>query len=189
MTLILLCWFFLWIKMKKEELVELGSANRPHGIKGGFLFHLFNPKESVLKNKDIITIFPKNSSSSIDKAGQEVQIKTIHFGNKVICYLEDIIDRNIVEQMLPFDIFYPREKFPELSSDEIYIRDLIGLKVINQSGEEVGHVTSQYDNGAQVVLKLKVGNQFMELPFVENFFPNVDLENQTITFIAPEFDE
>jgi len=175
--------------MERVELVELGSATRPHGLKGGFQFNLFNTEQSVLKRSEVIIIFPKNTTSSIATDGEEHQIKEIHFGNKVVCYLDSITDRNIVEQMLPFTIHYPREKFPKLTDKEIYIRDLLGLKVIDPTGKELGHVESQYDNGAQVVLKLKVNNQFIELPFVKNFFPKVDEENKTITYIAPEFDE
>ena len=99
--------------MEEKDLVELGSATKPHGIKGGFQFNLFNTVESVLKKNEVISIFPKSPASTIAKEGLEIKIENIHFGNKVICYLEDITDRNIVEEMLPFTIYYPREKFPE----------------------------------------------------------------------------
>lgn len=171
-----------------ERLVELGSSNRPHGIKGAFCFQLLNPQESILAKGSIITIFPKTSSSSIPPSGQELKIESIHFGNKVICYLEGVQERNRVEQMLPFNIFYPREKFPNLEKGELYLSDLIGMKVVNQQGEALGHVDSFFDNGAQSVLKVKCAHEFFELPFVESFFPTIDLENRVMTMIIPEYD-
>lgn len=175
--------------MSKENLIQLGIANKPHGIKGGFLFKLENSTDSVLTKNSKITLIPMNTASSISKEGEEFEIANIHFGNKTICYLKDINDRNVVEAMLPFSIHYPRSLFPETEDDEFYVNDLIGLKVLDTKGNEVGKVESQYDNGVQTVLKLKVNNQFIELPFVENFFPEVDMEKGTITYIAPEFDE
>lgn len=175
--------------MSNNDLIELGTSNKPHGIKGGFLFKLENTTDSVLSKKSKITLFPLSAASSIDKAGEVFEIANIHFGNKTICYLKDITDRNIVEGMLPFSIHYPRSLFPQTAEDEFYVNDLIGLKVLNTQGHEVGRVEGQYDNGVQTVLKLKINNQIIELPFVENFFPEVNMEKRTITFIPPEFDE
>lgn len=181
--------FFLWEKMQKEGLVELGICGRPHGIKGGFQFKLYNPTESVLKKNSVITLFPKDATSSLKSEGEEFTISNIHFGNKVICYLKEINDRNLVEKMLPFSIFYPRDKFPKLADDEIYISDLLGLNIVNQQGVVIGKVENHYDNGAQTILKIKVNGKYEELPFIDNFFPKVDLENKTITYIAAEFEE
>ena len=174
---------------KKEDLIELASVTKPHGIKGAFLFKLFNDHESVLTNKSIITIFPTTDASSVPEKGQEYEIDSISFGNKTICYLKDIRDRNIVEKMIPFSVFYPRELFPSPAQGECYIRDLIGLKAIDTAGVEVGVVDFFYDNGAQVVLAIQLKNEkIIELPFVENFFPQVDIEQGKIVMIVPEFE-
>ncbi len=188
------CWFFFGLnmsfKINREELVELGFAFRPHGIKGGFLFKLLNEQDSVLARDEVIYIFPSDPKSTVKTEGERVEIENIHFGNKVICYLKDIKDRNLVESMLPFKIFYPRDKFPKLCEDEWYVEDLVGLKVFNLDGYEIGLVDAHYNNGVQTILKVKLvkDNEFVELPFVENFFPKVDIENQRITMIEPEYD-
>lgn len=176
-------------KNMEEKLAELGYSSKPHGIKGGFIFVLFNSDESVLKNKSIVTIFPKNKNSSIHPDGEEHLIKTINFGNKTVCYLDKIIDRNIVEAMLPFNIFYPRSLFPAPAEGEVYIRDLVGLKVVDSDGEEIGVIGKTYDNGAQTVIKVVMANDSIELPFVPVFFPEVDVEAGFITMIMPEIDE
>ncbi len=174
---------------KNEQLVKLGECRKPHGIKGGFKFHLYNQEDSVLKNKETITLFPLSSASSIPSEGKEFEIKTIHFGNQTVCYLNDIVDRNIVEAMLPFSIHYPREKFPKLEDGQWYVSDLEGLKVLDTLGREVGKISRYFDNGAQLVLTVVTENEKFELPFIEAFFPEIDIEAGTITFITPEYDE
>lgn len=175
--------------MKKNELIELGSCSRPFGIKGGFHFFLHNPQESILSDGATITLVPKDTSSSIDEAGEEFKIKSIQFGNKTMCYLEDITDRNLVEAMIPFYIFYPRDKFPEVEENEFYLTDLVGIEVVNTNGKRVGEVHSSYDNGAQTVLRIKTKSEIIDLPFIDNFFPEVDIPNNKIVMNQPEIIE
>lgn len=176
--------------MNKEDLVELGTCNRPHGIKGGFQFFLHNPEDSILSKNSKIIIHPKSGASSVLKDGETHKIKSIQFGNKTICYLDGISDRNIVEAMVPFTISYPRSEFPELMEDEFYLNDLLGLKVLsNLSGDELGKVQDFYDNGAQTVLKIKLAKETIELPLIDNFFPEINIEEGFITMVTPEVTE
>jgi 16S rRNA processing protein RimM len=173
--------------MEKEKLVELGVSGKPHGIKGGFLFKLNNNEESVLIKGAVVYLYPSNKDSSIPESGEKLTIKSISFGNKVICYFDGVTDRNIVEAMLPFGIYYPREDFPDLDDGEFYISDLMGLKVISPEGEELGLVDSHYDNGFQVILCVVVKGKKIELPFVENFFPEINIESGEVTMLLPEY--
>lgn len=171
----------------KIKMIELGYCAKPHGIKGELSFHLYNDNSRVLKKGELITLMPSKASSSVPKAGQEVTISSIAFGNKVICRFNEISDRNTVEAMIPFKIFYPRERLPQLAEGEFYYEDLVGLKILDNDRNEVGTVVSYFENGAQIVLTLNVNGEVIELPFVEAFFPKLDLKNKTISFIAPEY--
>jgi 16S rRNA processing protein RimM len=171
----------------KDNFVEMGFCKKPHGIKGEFQFNLHNPENSSLKKGSVIKLTPFDSHSSIDKNGTEFKIQKIQFGNKIICLLEDVDNRNLVEAMIPFTIFISRDQFQEPDGDEIFLSDLVGLIVLNTSNEEVGKVENYYDHGAQpvLVIKMNIGDN-VELPFVEAFFPEVDIENNTIVMIDPE---
>lgn len=177
--------------MKNEKLIEMGFCSKPHGIKGGFTFNLSNLEDSVLKKSSKVTLFPKSEGSSINKDGEEFTIKSIAFGNKVIVYLDEVSDRNKVEEIIPFEVYVDRELFPDTEEDEFYISDLVGLEVRVEGTEEVyGKVSSFYDNSAQVVLVIKgSGNQVQELPFIEEFFPIIDIEDGYITMVLPDFIE
>jgi 16S rRNA processing protein RimM len=168
-------------------LVELGTCTKPHGIKGGFLFNL-DGTESVLKSGKTITIKPLKESSTVKPEGEDYKIISIAFGNKIICYLDGIDDRNVVEAMIPFILLYPRNKFPQLDTHEYYLNDLIGLTVFSPADEEIGIITSHYDNGAQTVVKVQTENEILEVPFVELFFPDVDVKKRRVTMIMPEWD-
>lgn len=168
-----------------EKYIKFGRCSKPHGIKGAFSFHLFNKEDSSLKKGSKLILRPSDSSSSINAEGEEHIIGAIAFGNKVIVSLKNVQDRNQVEAMIPFEIYVNREDFPPLSEDEYYIEDLVGLKVKTDNGADYGVVDSYYDNGAQTVLVIKGANN-IELPLVEQFFPEVNVAENYILINEPE---
>lgn len=165
--------------MSEEKLIKLGFCNKAHGIKGGFLFVLESGNDSVLEDGFEIII---------DKEGDQhaYKIKNISFGNKIICYLDGVSDRNTVEQMIPFDIYANRIDFPE-EEGEVYLSDLIGFEVVDESGNKVGVVLSFSSNGPQDIIIIQTNKSPLELPFVDQFFPSLDMDKKTITINNPEF--
>ena len=159
--------------------VLLGTCKSVHGIKGAVVFNLFNDESSVLEaGMNIYT----------SKEGDEkLQIRDINFTNKVIVYLNKIEDRSAAESIIPFDIYLDRDAFPKISDDEVYLNDLIGFKVINEAGKDVGVINSFYSHGASdiAVILLKNSDE-LELPFVKSFFPSIDFNKSQITMLNPE---
>ncbi|MDO9184160.1 MAG: ribosome maturation factor RimM [Bacteriovorax sp.] len=176
--------------MKKQENIHIGHCTTPHGIKGEFSFVLYNQDESVLSNGSIISLLPRSTSSSVPQDGKDFKIKKINIGNKAIVVLDGINDRNTVEAMVPFDIYFDRKNFPEIDDDEYYLNDLLGLEVFDFITKiSIGRVVDFYENGAQVVLKIKTENEVLEILFIDQYVPIVDIENARIEVIIPEMIE
>ncbi len=164
------------------EFVQLGYVSGVHGISGGVVFTLFNQNKSILKAGERVLIKPKDSN------GVEFLIKEISFGNKVIVYLEGVEDRNKAETLKSQEIFYPREKFPEISEQEYYLADLIGLEIFDHSSKvRLGKVLAIYENGPQIILSMVIKGEKMELPFTKNFFPVIDTHQKRIEINLPEY--
>jgi 16S rRNA processing protein RimM len=159
--------------MTENQLIQLGACKNPHGIKGGFSLFLFNTEESVLSQGTQVTL-KGEQGSSLSGDGQEFTIDKIQFGNKVICYFAGITDRNTVEAMLPFTLWVDRSTFPETKEGEYYLTDMGVLKEC-------------YHNGEQTVFVIETPNGEIDLPFVENFFPFIDMENGVVEIIFPEY--
>lgn len=172
---------------KGEELVELGKCTQPHGIKGDFTFQLLNTEDSALDMDSKIILFPLNPKSSIQPNGEEFTIQKINFGHKVMAHLKGIDDRNAVEAMIPFSIYIQKSELPELDDGEVYLDDLIGLDAIHiESKEKIGRVIRIEDNGMQAILVIR-GTQSFDIPFVEAFVGDVDLDAGTIEINPPEY--
>jgi 16S rRNA processing protein RimM len=172
--------------MKKTHNIHIGHCTSPHGIKGELSLVLYSPEDSVLEKGMVITLTPRSSASTVPQDGKEFKISAISFGNKAIARLEGVLDRTTVEGMVPFDIHMDREMLPETEDDEYYVNDLLGLEVFNfYTKELLGRVMDFYENGAQVVLKIKTDKEILEVIFISNFVPVVEIEKNRMEIIPP----
>lgn len=175
----------------KKDLVRLASVTRPHGIRGEVELNLLNSiEDSILDDGMMVWIMPTSPKSKLKPEGEEWTIAKLRFGNKAICLFEGIIDRTHLETMLPFDLYLPRDQFPEPEEDEVYLIDLIGLPVFSPEGEKLGELETFSDNGQQYLFDVRlVSGEKITLPYVDAFFPEIDMENKKIIMIMPEYTE
>ena len=173
--------------MMEDKFVDLGFCRRVHGIKGEFQFKLDNPEDSLITKKSIIHLAPLDGSELVEG---DYEVESIRFGNKVICKLKDVSDRNLAESYLPFKIQLSRDAFPELSDDEFYLNDLIGCRVIDsRTDQEIGVIEKFYFSGAQDIAIIKKNSGSLELPLIEKFFLDVDIEENQVVVFVPEYIE
>ena len=57
-------------------------------------------------------------------------------GNMVILKLEGVNDRNAAEALKESDVYITEDDLRELPEDTFYVRDLIGMKVIDEEGKD-----------------------------------------------------
>jgi 16S rRNA processing protein RimM len=170
--------------MNKDQLIKLAFVAHPHGIKGEAEIRLINPnpEESVLDDDMKVWLY--------NEKGEEWRIIKIRFGNKIICQFEGVKDRTHLESLIPFEIFLSREAFPETPADEFYLVDLIDMEVVNEEGEVLGKLESFSDNGMQYLFDIRMDTgELMTLPYVDAFFPDIDMETKKITMIMPDYTE
>lgn len=177
--------------MKKEDLIKLGFVANPHGIKGEAELRLLNTEDSVLEDGSRVFLYPSSAKSKVSPGGEEWTIQKIRFGNKVICQFEGIKDRTHLESLIPFEIYLDRESFPETDDNEVYLVDLVDMDIVNEEGEVIGKLEGFSDNGMQYLFDCRVGprGEKITLPYVDAFFPKIDMEKRQITMIMPDYTE
>lgn len=109
----------------------------------------------------------------------EYEIEKVRYQqHMVILKLSGIDDRTAAEGMKNKDVFITEEDLLTLPEDTFYIRDLIGLSVIDDdSGEVLGSIKDVLQPSAQdlYVVKLKKGGDAL-IPVVSEFVKEVSLE-------------
>lgn len=90
--------------------------------------------------------------------------------------LTGIASREAAEALKGTELYAPRDRLPPLDEDEYYHTDLIGLRVLDTGGAELGHIRAIYDHGAGDVLEIRgAAGQELLLPFTRAAVPTVDL--------------
>ena len=167
------------------ELVHLGSARKAHGLKGHAIFLLFSEKETTLTRGSRVVLRPLAGSRM--NGEQEFVLEELHIGNDVRAKLEGVPDRTALELLLPFDIYIDEADLPELAEGEFYVSDLLGLDVQNTEGKKVGKLADFYETAAHTVFVIKTNRgELIDVPYVEAFFKDIDLDNAVVTVEMPE---
>ena len=73
-----------------------------------------------------------------------------------------------------------REALPAPGQGRYYHADLVGLEVVNESGEALGVVQSLFSNGAQDVMQIVANGRTRLLPWVQAVVKEVDLAGRRI---------
>lgn len=100
-------------------------------------------------------------------------------GKALVAKLEGIDDRDVAFALRGQEISVARSELPAPEENAFYWSDLIGLKVVNREGVELGTVESLMESGANDLLVVK-GTREHLIPFVAAFVGAVDLVKGTI---------
>lgn len=104
----------------------------------------------------------------------------------LVAQARDMSDREQAQTLQGARIFIPRASFPTLPDDEYYWVDLLGLRVLNREGLDLGQVSDLFSAGPQVTLVVEGGVATEQaatqrlIPFVSAYVDQVDLQQKTI---------
>lgn len=114
---------------------------------------------------------------------QEMQVDTGHInGNVLNAKLKECTDRTQALKFKGMQIAIPRNQLPDLPEDGnsgYYWSDLVGTKVVNLRGEELGKVVGLLETGSNDVLRVQHMDQEGKetlIPFIEQIIIKVDLK-------------
>ncbi len=167
------------------EKIKIGKIVSAQGLKGEVKVYNYSDRPERYEELDEIIV---SGGKSPDKT--MVIEKVRYQGNMVILKLRGIDDRNASESLRDRDVFITEADLKELPEDTFYVRDLIGMKVVDmgQYGE-IGVLKDVIQNTAQDVylVSMKDGRDIM-IPAVKDFIKEVDKEERVIkTTLIPGF--
>lgn len=108
----------------------------------------------------------------------EVETAKVH-ANSLLVKLVGIDDRDAALACKSRHVAVPREQLPEVSDNEYYWSDLIGLTVRNQQQVDFGKVVDVFETGANDVLVVQ-GDKERLLPFIDTVVLEVDMAAGTM---------
>jgi 16S rRNA processing protein RimM len=121
--------------------------------------------------------------------GKEVDLE-LNFvkGNVAVVDIDGIRKRELAETYIGKQVFIDKSEMPELTGEEFYYADLVGLKVKNE-GKVVGEIIAVENYGAGDLFDIEfiADDKPTKLyPFRKEIFPVVDVKGGFVEMIIPE---
>lgn len=156
--------------------VELGKVLKPQGIKGELKVLPLSKPEFLLEAKEI----------TLDNKPARITKCSIREGYAYIM-LDICSDRNTAETLRDAIVSADSENLSELEQGEYYFEDLIGCKVYNEKGEDLGEVIEVENYGTADIITIHKGFSNIACPFLNDVFVDVDIKSKKIVVDSARF--
>ena len=153
-----------------EDLLQVGIITSTHGVRG---------EVKVYPTTDDPRRFRRLKEVVLDtgKEKMNLEIEGVKFFKQfVILKFKGLDNINDIEKYRQKSLYVTRKNAVRLQRDEYFIADLIGLKVQDEDGKELGTVKDVIETGANdVYVVSKDGAKDLLIPAIHACIQNVDV--------------
>ena len=158
-----------------EDLLQVGLITSTPGVRG---------EVKVYPTTDDPRRFRRLKEVVLDtgKEKMNLEIEGVKFFKQfVILKFKGLDNINDIEKYRQKSLYVTRKNAVRLQRDEYFIADLIGLKVQDEDGKELGTVKDVIETGANDVYEVEMADgKSLLLPAIKQCILNVDVENGTM---------
>ena len=155
-----------------EDLLQVGIITSTHGVRG---------EVKVYPTTDDPRRFRRLKEVVLDTGREKInlEIEGVKFFKQfVILKFKGLDNINDIEKYRQKSLYVTRKNAVRLQRDEYFIADLIGLKVKDEDGTELGTVKDVIETGANDVYEVEMADgRSLLLPAIKQCILNVDVEN------------
>ena len=172
-------------EVQPEGRVTIGKIVGVHGVGGTMLiFPLTDYPERFFKMKKLTLEKPGVPSQTVNVT------KLVPYEGKDTFFLQiaNVSDRTLAESFKGSFVTVPKEERVELSDDEYWIDDIVGLKVIdNATGTKLGLIQEVLQTGSNDVYLIKTEEgQIRPIPALAEVINKVDTQKGVMLVTVPE---
>ena len=158
-----------------EDLLQVGIITSTHGVRG---------EVKVYPTTDDPRRFRRLKEVVLDTGREKLnlEIEGVKFFKQfVILKFKGLDNINDIEKYRQKSLYVTSKNAVRLQRDEYFIADLIGLKVQDEDGKELGTVKDVIETGANDVYEVEMADgKSLLLPAIKQCILNVDVENGTM---------
>ena len=155
-----------------EDLLQVGIITSTHGVRG---------EVKVYPTTDDPRRFRRLKEVVLDTGREKLnlEIEGVKFFKQfVILKFKGLDNINDIEKYRQKSLYVTRKNAVRLQRDEYFIADLIGLKVQDEDGTELGTVKDVIETGANDVYEVEMADgRSLLLPAIKQCILSVDVEN------------
>ncbi len=158
---------------------KVGYVRRAHGIKGALIARVVDEELERLQPGAVL-------GTDVD-GHPTVTIASVQpHKDGLLVFVEGVSDRNQAERLRGASLTVSAADRRTLEQDEYWPDQLLGLAVYDLSGAKLGNVSDVISGAAQDRLVVTTDTAAVEVPFVAEIVPNIDIATGSIVVDAPD---
>jgi 16S rRNA processing protein RimM len=174
--------------MARPEYAIVGLIRKAQGIRGEVVVELLTDKPDVVFASGS-RVFAGDSEGNLsvprDVRGQESPTTlTIErarpFKQGLIVQFQELADRDSAEVWRGRYLLAPFSELPPPAEDEVYLHDLVGMKVESRSGDPLGTVSTLYELPQGVMLDVTTGKGSVLIPYRPEIIVRTDVDARVL---------
>lgn len=170
--------------MPQPSLVIVGRVRRAHGIRGEVAVEMLTDEpDAVFASGRRVFAGTVTGDQAPDRRELHVLRATPFKGGALVAF-EEITDRNAADLWRDRYLLVPADELTPPAAGELYVHDLLGMRVALAHGEPVGDVVEVFELPQGLVLEVDRGRGTVLVPFDDRTVVEVD-EDQRVIRIDP----
>ena len=154
-------------------MVAAGRLLGPHGLAGGIKVLSFSGEVEHFPKLDRVEL--RNNDRYIGLAVTRV---ALHASTPVI-FFEGITSRDSVRRYTGWELWVSADRAAPLAEGEVYLRDLIGLRVRCQE-RDVGRIVGYFEGSQSALLEVEHAGRCYLVPYLTPYWAEMDIAAGTI---------
>jgi 16S rRNA processing protein RimM len=169
-----------------DEFFIVGRVRRAHGLRGELAI------EAITDAPDAVfacgaRVFAGTTTGDLSAERTELHVvQAAPFKGGMIISFREITNRTEAERWRDRYFLVPASELPPPEEGEVYVHELIDMRVVLTSGAEVGIVIDVYELPQGLALDVRRDGGTVMLPFNDRVVAGVDREARVITVDPPE---
>jgi 16S rRNA processing protein RimM len=174
--------------MPASEYAIVGLIRKAQGIRGEVVVEPLTDKPDVIFASGS-RVFAGTTTGDLApvravRGVEEVPTLTIAnskpFKKGLIIQFEELSDRDSAELWRGRYLLAPFSELPPLEEDQVYLHDLVGMRVVSTGGEQLGEVTTFYELPQGLVLDVKTSRGSVMVPYRPEIIVRTDVDERRI---------
>lgn len=183
-----------------DDLALVGIVRRAHGIRGELAVETFTdaPDAVFASGRRVFGGTPHGRVLTADRrpGGPPLTLTVRHttpFKGGLIVTFDEIADRTAAETWRDRALLVPYAELPPPAADEVYLHELVGMRVVHRDGTAVGEVVDLIELPQGLALDVQLAGtpagekpRTAYLPYRPEMVLEVDVPARTITVDPPD---
>lgn len=172
--------------IRREELIEIGVYNKPHGINGeisasfDYDIDTIIPLECLISeiNGIYVPFFPESRRTKTDST--------------LLIKIEGIDNDTSAKTLVNHKIYAHKNEFKSIqeevmsSEDELPLDYFIGFSLLNKENEILGTITNVDCSTENFLFIVTQNDKDIFIPATDDFIIDIDINSKTLTMSLPE---